>query len=169
MIGPSLKNNRILHALMVGVIGCAVMACNASAEEPAKPSPARAMMAAQPRPATELLGRSLGLTAAILAVGGVVLAASRKISPNFIPDRYLKHTFAEHQHPRVTGRVRLTPRQTVHTVSIGDRVLVLGTGPQGAPELLTEWVVEKETPEADQEEISENQPAGALKLAEAAA
>lgn len=169
MIGPSLKNSRTFQTLMLGVIGCAVMACKLKAEEPAKPGPARAMMTAQPRPATELLGRSLGLTAAILAVGGVALAASRKISPNLIPDKYLKQTLLEHERPRVTGRVRLTPRQTVHTVSIGDRILVLGTGPQGAPELLTEWVVEKDAPEADLDENIESQPAEALKLAEAAA
>jgi hypothetical protein len=39
---------------------------------------------------------------------------------------------------RVVGRTSLSPRHTVHLLSIGDRVLIIGTGPQGAPSLLGE-------------------------------
>ena len=40
--------------------------------------------------------------------------------------------------PKVVGRAALTPRQAVHLVRIGGRVLIVGTGPQGAPNLLGE-------------------------------
>ncbi len=39
---------------------------------------------------------------------------------------------------RVVGRTSLSPRHTVHLLSIGERVLIVGTGPQGAPSLLGE-------------------------------
>ena len=39
---------------------------------------------------------------------------------------------------RVVGRTSLSPRHTVHLLSIGQRVLIVGTGPQGAPSLLGE-------------------------------
>jgi flagellar protein FliO/FliZ len=39
---------------------------------------------------------------------------------------------------RVVGRASLSPRHTVHLLSIGQRVLIVGTGPQGAPSLLGE-------------------------------
>jgi len=38
----------------------------------------------------------------------------------------------------VIGRTSLSPRHTVHLLSIGQRVLIVGTGPQGAPSLLGE-------------------------------
>jgi hypothetical protein len=39
---------------------------------------------------------------------------------------------------RVVGRTSLSPRHTVHLLSVGARVLIVGTGPQGAPSLLGE-------------------------------
>jgi flagellar biogenesis protein FliO len=39
---------------------------------------------------------------------------------------------------RVVGRTSLSPRHTVHLLSVGRRVLIVGTGPQGAPSLLGE-------------------------------
>lgn len=39
---------------------------------------------------------------------------------------------------RVVGRTSLSPRHAVYLVRAGDRVLVLGTGPQGPPSLLGE-------------------------------
>jgi flagellar biogenesis protein FliO len=39
---------------------------------------------------------------------------------------------------RVIGRTSLSPRHTVYLLAAGDRVLVVGTGPQGAPALLGE-------------------------------
>jgi hypothetical protein len=39
---------------------------------------------------------------------------------------------------RVVGRTSLSPRHTVYLLQAGDRVLIVGTGPQGAPSLLGE-------------------------------
>jgi hypothetical protein len=39
---------------------------------------------------------------------------------------------------RVLGRTNLSPRHTVYLLEAGDRVLIVGTGPQGAPSLLGE-------------------------------
>src|SRR5262249_51733085 len=39
---------------------------------------------------------------------------------------------------RVVGRTRISPRHTVYLLGVGDRVLIVGTGPQGAPSLLGE-------------------------------
>jgi flagellar biogenesis protein FliO len=39
---------------------------------------------------------------------------------------------------RVVGRTSLSPRHTVHLLSVGHRVLIVGTGPQGPPSLLGE-------------------------------
>jgi hypothetical protein len=39
---------------------------------------------------------------------------------------------------RVIGRTRISPRHTVHLLSVGQRVLIVGTGAQGAPALLGE-------------------------------
>jgi hypothetical protein len=39
---------------------------------------------------------------------------------------------------RVVGRASLSSKHTVHLLSVGDRVLIVGTGPQGAPSLLGE-------------------------------
>lgn len=39
---------------------------------------------------------------------------------------------------RVVGRTSLSPRHTIHLLSVGRRVLIVGTGPQGAPSLLGE-------------------------------
>ena len=36
------------------------------------------------------------------------------------------------------GRSSLSPRHAIHLVRVGDRTLILGTGPQGAPALLGE-------------------------------
>jgi flagellar biogenesis protein FliO len=42
--------------------------------------------------------------------------------------------------PRVIGRAALTPRQAVYTVRVGDRILLVGTGPNAAPSLLGDWI-----------------------------
>ena len=39
---------------------------------------------------------------------------------------------------RVVGRTSLSPRHTVYLLQAGDRVLIVGTGPQGPPSLLGE-------------------------------
>ena len=71
-----------------------------------------------------------GITLA-LAVGGAVCMASR---------RYLPQPAATSGPAlRVVGRTRLSPKQTVYLLQAGARVLVVGTGGQGAPTLLGEW------------------------------
>lgn len=64
---------------------------------------------------------------ALALCGGISLAMRRGWAP---------------AHPvgllRVVGRTSLSPRHTVHLLSVGDRVLIVGTGPQGAPSLLGE-------------------------------
>jgi flagellar biogenesis protein FliO len=42
--------------------------------------------------------------------------------------------------PKVIGRASLTPRQAVYTVRVGDRILLVGTGPNAAPSLLGDWI-----------------------------
>ena len=49
--------------------------------------------------------------------------------------------FAEQEGASVIGRVRLTPRVSVHFIRIGDRVLVVGVG-QNEPSVLTEFPAE---------------------------
>jgi flagellar biogenesis protein FliO len=46
-----------------------------------------------------------------------------------------------------TGRVRLTPQHAVHIVEIEGRRLVIGTGPTGAPRLITDLSVDDDLPE----------------------
>jgi hypothetical protein len=69
---------------------------------------------------------------------------------------------------RIVGRTRLSPRHTVHLLSLGDRILIVGTGPHGAPSLLGEltdpdalqrllprWSADENTPE--DENINQNE------------
>lgn len=141
MIRSFLKFTSFAHFWLGIALACTLPSTLVAADE-ATTSALTGPYNIQPRPATELLGRSLGLTAGVLAVGAVLLVASRKYTSRLLPEQGLGPTHAAAQRPRVTGRVRLTPRQTVHVLAIGQRVLVLGTGPQGAPELLTEWSLE---------------------------
>jgi hypothetical protein len=46
---------------------------------------------------------------------------------------------------RVVGRVSLSPRHSIFMVKVGQRVLVVGTGSQGAPSLLGELFDEDQT------------------------
>lgn len=73
-----------------------------------------------------------GLAAVLAAVGGLGVAA-RRLRP--------REQAGVGAGPglKVIGRVGLSPRHAVHLVRAGDRVLVVGTGPQGAPTLLGEW------------------------------
>jgi flagellar biogenesis protein FliO len=40
---------------------------------------------------------------------------------------------------QVVGRVSLSPKHTVYLLKVGQRVLLVGAGPQGAPALLGEF------------------------------
>jgi hypothetical protein len=64
-----------------------------------------------------------------LAAVGWVSVASR---------RYLPSAGGAPAALRVVGRTNLSPRHTVYLLDIGERVLIVGTGPQGAPSLLGE-------------------------------
>lgn len=63
-----------------------------------------------------------------MAVVGGISLASKRLRP-------LERSGAL----RVVGQVGLGPRHAVHLLRAGDRTLIIGTGPQGAPALLGEW------------------------------
>ncbi|WP_435008896.1 FliO/MopB family protein [Tundrisphaera lichenicola] len=67
-----------------------------------------------------------GIAGALAVFGGASLASKR-----FLPSR-------DSGPIRVVGRAALSPRHSVHLLRVGDRVLILGTGPQGAPTTLGE-------------------------------
>ncbi|HWE36630.1 MAG TPA: flagellar biosynthetic protein FliO [Isosphaeraceae bacterium] len=73
-----------------------------------------------------------GLAAALAAVGALGVAA-RRLRPRDSSGPGVGPGL------KVIGRVGLSPRHAVHLVRAGDRVLVVGTGPQGAPALLGDW------------------------------
>ena len=70
----------------------------------------------------------VGITTA-LAVCGWVSIASRKFLPKAL---------ANAPNLRVVGRTSLSPKHSVYLLDVGGRVLLVGTGPQGAPSLLGE-------------------------------
>jgi flagellar biogenesis protein FliO len=74
-------------------------------------------------PGWELSLMLLGLVALL----GIVAAAARKLAP-------IHSTAAA----RVVGRIPLSPKHALYLLEIGDRRLLLGTGPQAAPSLITE-------------------------------
>ncbi len=67
-----------------------------------------------------------GIAATLAAFGGVSRASKR-----FLPSR-------DSGPIRVVGRAALSPRQSVYLVRVGDRVLIVGAGTQGAPAILGE-------------------------------
>ncbi len=69
-----------------------------------------------------------GVALALAAVGWLSLAARRYTAS--IGGGPGTHRL------RVVGRTSLSPRHSVYLVDVGGRVLILGTGPQGAPTLL---------------------------------
>ena len=68
-----------------------------------------------------------GIALALAVYGAVSLATRRGWSP-VQPGGVL----------RVVGRASLSPRHTVYLLSVGSRVLIVATGPQGGPSLLGE-------------------------------
>jgi flagellar biogenesis protein FliO len=73
-----------------------------------------------------------GIALALAVLGGVSLAARRGRGWSPTPGA------AAATRVRVIGRTSLSPRHTVHLLGVGRRVLIVGTGPQGAPSLLGE-------------------------------
>ncbi len=67
--------------------------------------------------------------AALAALVGWVSVASK---------RYLPKASAGSVDLRVLSRTSLSPKQSVYLVKVGDRVLIIGGGGQGAPSLLGE-------------------------------
>ena len=67
-----------------------------------------------------------GIALALALFGGISLATRR-----YLPQR-------EGGPLRVVGRTSLSPKQTVYLLRVGDRVLIVGAGPQGPPSLLGE-------------------------------
>jgi flagellar biogenesis protein FliO len=68
----------------------------------------------------------VGLAAALAVFGGLSLASKR-----FLPNR-------ESGPIQVVGRSSLSPKHSVYLLRVGERVLIVGTGPQGAPATLGE-------------------------------
>jgi flagellar protein FliO/FliZ len=69
---------------------------------------------------------SAGIAAALAVFGGVSLASKR-----FVPSK-------DSGPFQVVGRSALSPKHSVYLLRVGDRVLILGTGPQGPPSTLGE-------------------------------
>lgn len=67
--------------------------------------------------------------ASILALAGWASFAGRKFLPK---------TVANTRGVKVVGRTSLSPKHSVYLLQVGERVLIVGTGPQGAPSLLGE-------------------------------
>jgi hypothetical protein len=72
--------------------------------------------------------------ALLLAVCGTVCALARRYRPQDSVALV-----------RVVGRVSLSPRHSIFMVKAGRRVLLIGTGSQGAPSLLGELALEDQT------------------------
>ncbi len=67
-----------------------------------------------------------GIALALAAFGGMSVAAKK-----FLPQ-------SESGPLRVLGRTSLSPKHAVYLLKAGDKVLIVGTGPQGSPTLLGE-------------------------------
>lgn len=68
-----------------------------------------------------------GIALALAAVGGLSVASKR-----FLPPRSGANAL------RVLGRTSLSPKHSVYLLEVGQRILIIGTGAQGAPSLLGE-------------------------------
>jgi flagellar biogenesis protein FliO len=131
------------------VLALAVMPCAAYAEKPNSPSfeataegrqrilphPKIGKSAASPSTSDKnsATGSSAGWwlgTAGIavaLAIFGGVSVAAKKLQPT-----------GELQKLKVVGKTSLSSKHSVYLLKAGDRVLIVGTGPQGSPTLLGE-------------------------------
>jgi flagellar biogenesis protein FliO len=69
----------------------------------------------------------LAITLALAVCGGIATAVRRFLVPNASAGTTL------------ISRICLSPKHSIHLVQIGQRVLLIGTGPQAAPSLLTEF------------------------------
>lgn len=79
---------------------------------------------------------------AIAACGGLAVAA-RRLGPR-----------AAAGSVQVVGRVSLSPKHSVYLLRVGQRVLLVGAGPQGPPALITELEeLPQEPPTAPRREV----------------
>ena len=81
-----------------------------------------------------------GIALALAVVGGIA-AVARRFAPR-------PPTGAV----QVVGRVSLSPKHSVYMLRVGQRVLLLGAGPQGPPSLITELEDVPEGPPAPHQE-----------------
>ena len=133
---------RAVSALVLGVALTFGVALGPSAR--AQPStssrrPVARLVGASPspRPAGASSGgwwMGMAGTGLALAACGWASLAARRFLPNR-PDRASSL--------RVVGRTSLSPKHTVYLLDVGGRVLIVGTGPQGAPSLLGEMLGEE--------------------------
>jgi flagellar protein FliO/FliZ len=100
---------------------------------PARPFPPRGMVVRRTAEQSEGTGTwwlgTGGIALALAICGGLSVATRRG---------WRWPQIASAGTLRVVGRTSLSPRHTVHLLSVGGRVLIVGTGPQGAPSLLGE-------------------------------
>ena len=95
-----------------------------------------APLASRPAHAGPAAGASSGWW---LGTTGVVLALALFGAGSVAARRLLPRGDAGPLAMRVVGRANLSPRHAVALLRVGDRTLILGTGPQGPPTLLGEW------------------------------
>jgi len=69
----------------------------------------------------------MGGMALAVAICGAIGVVARRFAPR-----------AANGAIQVVGRVSLSPKHTVYLLRVGQRVLLVGAGPQGAPALLGE-------------------------------
>jgi len=120
------------------LVGACLFPCAASADEPSSTPVTARRHPVTPHlkidrptgPASTSSGGwwfgTAGIALALAAFGGISVASRR-----FLPK-------SEAGPLRVVGRTSLSPRHTVYLLKAGDRVLIVGTGPQGSPTLLGE-------------------------------
>jgi hypothetical protein len=87
-------------------------------------------------PRSALSGNSLGWWLGPVGIV-VVLAAFGGLS--MVLRKFPPRPQTAGREVQVVGRTALSPRHTIHMVRAGDRLLLIGTGPQGPPALLGEF------------------------------
>lgn len=81
--------------------------------------------------------------ALVLAVCGGFAVAVRRLGPRAAAGAV-----------QVVGRVSLSPKHSVYLLRVGQRVLVVGAGPQGPPALITELEgLPQEPPPSPRQEV----------------
>jgi flagellar protein FliO/FliZ len=108
-----------------------------------RPTPTTALTAPRPFPSREssLAARSStaeGRSGWWLGTAGVAFALALVGWGSIASKHYLPKASAGSVDLRVISRTSLSPKQSVYLVKVGDRVLIIGGGGQGAPSLLGE-------------------------------